>query len=750
MAKTVVRSAADNFVIAIFFILVSLALLSPLWVFKDLLFPFITSKAFMFRAFVEAALPFYVFLLVKRKDFRPSWRNPLLLAMGAFLLFNFAASLTGVNQNRSLWGNFERMGGTYYLAHLMLLAMYVVLLAQIGGKHIKYILYVVFGIAAFITLNGVSGWLHGPIIVPDPSLPSRVSSTLGNPIFLGSYLILPMFLAAFFALQEETRAKKIVFWLITALFFAGVILSVTRGALVGLVAGITLGGIIYIIFNSKQEVRLYGSVVVVLGVLAMGSLYFFNNRLPENRLTRLFQLQGGSTQARFMQWKAAWKGFEERPVLGVGPENYYFISNKFYDPNMVKYDPSWFDKPHNYILEVLATTGTLGFASYMAVVVLAMWALYRSYRVGFLTLLQMCVLLAGFASYFVQNLFVFDTIPASMMFYVFVGFAAYLWNEVSSVSGKSPQATPALGSGSLATASFLVTAAVSAYAVYVTNIVPAQAAKNINYGYAYAGTDPVKAQAYFQDAVNSPFNFDKQDTGQRYSDLAQAVAQSQKLDPETAKKIVGDIVEFQKGVAQSIGNDPVSWQKLASDYYMQAVVNQTNLNPLGEAAIKQAISLVPNRIEPEIFYIQILIAQNRLEDANKELDKINSAVPLVPYTANTRWLKAYVSRLLGRNDEAAALANQLVADGYQPAGFQIIGWIYDYYSGKKDYETALVWAERLAVKWFPNESSAHLALAEAYSKTGKIEQARSVLQNLIATNSPNKAEAQAMLEALPK
>src|ERR1035437_4098679 len=131
MAKPQMKSAAETAISVIFFILVSLALLSPLWVFKDLLFPFITSKAFAFRIFIELALPCYVYLLVRRRDYRPSWKNPLVLAMLGFLLFSFIASFAGVNQNRSLWGNFERMGGAYYVAHLTLLAMYVMMLGQI-------------------------------------------------------------------------------------------------------------------------------------------------------------------------------------------------------------------------------------------------------------------------------------------------------------------------------------------------------------------------------------------------------------------------------------------------------------------------------------------------------------------------------------------------------------------------------------------------------------------------------------------
>src|SRR6185503_9184094 len=119
-------------------------------------------------------------------------------------------------------------------------------------QYIKYMLYSAFGVAALVTLNGISGWVHGPMLAQDPSLPNRVSSTLGNPIFLASFLILPMFLAGFFALQSESRALRIFFWVFGFVFLIGVVLSVTRGAIVGLIAGVGLGAVAYLLLHPKK------------------------------------------------------------------------------------------------------------------------------------------------------------------------------------------------------------------------------------------------------------------------------------------------------------------------------------------------------------------------------------------------------------------------------------------------------------------------------------------------------------------
>jgi predicted Zn-dependent protease len=334
-----------------------------------------------------------------------------------------------------------------------------------------------------------------------------------------------------------------------------------------------------------------------------------------------------------------------------------------------------------------------------------------------------------------------------MMFYVFLGFAAYLWNEIIAVDNREAVSAPRLGSGALAGASLAVTAVVAVYAAYVSNLIPAQAARDVNYGYAYAGIDPKKSNDYFQSAVHAPFNFDLQDTAQRYSDLASSVAQSQKPDPAAAKQIIGDVVDLEKQVAESVGNDPISWQKLASDYYMQSVANQTGLDPRAEQAIKRAVALAPNRIEPELFLVQIYIAQNRLQDASAELNRLNQVVPLTAYTASSRWLEVYVNHLLGKDEQAAAKARELVVQEYQPNNFQVVGWLYDYYHQKKDSPNEVFWAERL-VKWFPGEGNAYLALAQAYAENGQTSLAKNLLQQLIDSDAPNKTQAQAMLQGL--
>ena len=90
--------------------LTGLALLTPLLIDKGYLFPFISSKLFIFRILVELALFVYIILALRDPATRPGKSKILYLAaayLGAVLL----AGLLGVNLYKSFWGTIERGDG---------------------------------------------------------------------------------------------------------------------------------------------------------------------------------------------------------------------------------------------------------------------------------------------------------------------------------------------------------------------------------------------------------------------------------------------------------------------------------------------------------------------------------------------------------------------------------------------------------------------------------------------------------------
>jgi len=723
-------------VLNIFFVLVSLSLLATLFVSKDFLFPFITTKAFYFRILIELALPFYLYLIFSNKDLRPNLKNPLNILMLVFLAISLLSGIFGENIVRSLWGNFERMGGVFYLVHLTLLYFYVLLLGQSGGGYIKRFLQGLIGVSLIVTLNGIFGMLGGPTLVLDPSLPSRASSTLGNPIFFASFLILPMFFSLFFASQAEKKWSKVLYIFAALLQLIGILQSGTRGAAVGLVLGVFAAAVLFVILTQKQKYKNFAAGGILLFILTVALLFSFNQKLPQgSTLRRVFNLRDSNSNSRIIQWKIGIQGFKDHILLGTGPENYYVTGNKYYNSELYKYDRSWFDKPHNYLLEILITTGILGFLAYAGILLFSLHTLWRAFKAGFLSLFEAGLFFAGLLAYQIQNLFVFDTIPASLMFFAFLGFVAYLNFELLAFASNKKEKfrESKFPPGAV----FAISGILVLVIVYIGNISPAMTAKNVNYGFAYAGADPKKSVEYFNRVLDAPFNFDRAESGNKYSDFAVSLVTGPMSgkDPEFVSVQLNKAIEYQKAITDGYWhNDPVALQRLANLYLYRAVFNKQAIPLEAVETMQRAIDLAPNRVEARLGLAQLRLYQGFPEDAVKIIE---AAAALDLTNKLTKWQLALVNFDAGKTEVAVALAEELLAEGYEFKSSAEVSWLINYYIQTSQLNKAISLGEKGMEFENPSLNTAK-ALLGAYVAAGEKEKAQSLGDKLIGFD-PNLA-----------
>jgi O-antigen ligase len=730
----------------VFVSLVIVTLLTPFWVFKDLLFPFVTSKAFYLRILVELTLPFYLYLFLRYPQYRPSFKNPVSISILAFFLFNLISGFFGVNPLRSIWGNFERMGGVFYLAHLSLLYFYLVMIGQMNSKYFRLLLQFLVGLGVALSLDGVMVLLtHNNFILNDPSYP-RVSGFFGNPIFIASFMVIPMFLAAFFAVTAELTWKKVIYWAAVLLQAWVIFLSETRGAVVALGIGIFVASVLYVALNPVKRIRIWGSSVVVLFGVIVALLFTFHSSLPQGgMLHRVFNLKDTNTEARLVQWGIALRGYKDHPILGVGPEDYYFISNKYYNPQIYQYDPSWFDKPHNYLIEVLVETGILGFAAYLGIQVFSLWALWSAFRKNILLLPEFCLLVCGLIVYQIQNLFVFDTVGASMAFFIYIGLMGYLWHEAhvsdSAAKNKKTGLDP-LFSG----VAFGLAGVVVLYVIYLGNITGMQVAKDINYGYAYTNVNPQIAKGYFEKGENSSFDFDPIQLASKYADFASTIASNppQGTTNDFIKQNLQDAIDAEKDAINRVSNDPTAWQSLSNLYLSQAIFNKTAIDPNAAIAAQTAEDLAPKRPEPEEMMARLDLSQNNLADAQTIYEKIVNDIPK-DYDAKLQLAVIYYYN--NQEDKAAQIAQQVLATGYRPASARQIDWLGALYDKQNNFALGAT-IYQMAVQIEPNNLQDLWSLAQDDAKIGKKDEAISIAQSLITKDPADASHFQDFINSL--
>ncbi|MDG1949333.1 MAG: O-antigen ligase family protein, partial [bacterium] len=238
----------------------------------------------------------------------------------------------------------------------------------------------------------------------------RASSVFGNPSFFSVFLILPFWFSVYLYIED---AKWRRFYLAsTCLMFLGVLVSGTRGALVGLVVGLVVFVVIrYLSSHDISHKRLLsgalGAVLLFLTVFSYG-FFFAPDRSLMHRVTHL---SFGTSSQRINYWGMSLQGAFDAPVLGVGYENFSVIADRYFESEFYEIAGTWPDKPHNHLLEVLSVGGLLGVVLYFAFVFLLFQRASKHERRD--------VLFPAILAHFVAVFFLFESIVVwPMLFFL--------------------------------------------------------------------------------------------------------------------------------------------------------------------------------------------------------------------------------------------------------------------------------------------------------------------------------------------
>ena len=215
-----------------------------------------------------------------------------------------------------------------------------------------------------------------------------------------------------------------------ALFLAG-----ARGALFGLAAGVIAFLGMYVLWGRMKWVgyaglggmALLGLVAVLFFTVGLNSslVQRLANNIPIVReLTKFDDEQENSVTSRWVSVRMGLKGFAQRPITGWGPENFSVAYDRNFPASSFSAGVESFDQAHSKPVEVLTTTGILGFLPWAAMWLYIFWVLVRVVRANRKMPLQMFTMFmaAGVVGYFVQNLFLFDTPATGLQLYLLLAF----------------------------------------------------------------------------------------------------------------------------------------------------------------------------------------------------------------------------------------------------------------------------------------------------------------------------------------
>lgn len=440
----------------------SLILLTPYVVLGNTVFPYIVGKGLYSRLLIETLLVLWALLWLADVRYRPP-RSAVLLLLAAGLATGSLSTVFGSSAQHSLWSNYERMQGLVDQAHWVAFAFVLAALLRTSREwRILFNLSLVASTGmAFLAIaqsQGLEEFLFGPLAKDFV----RVATTFGNPLLLGAYAVVHALLAAGLLARSLAGGESRSGWFeqcwwgsAAALNLWTLSLSGARGALLGLLAALTVTAVLFLLMPSrsrrmKQAIMaalVFGGVsiagaftAVVLAGRDAGQLALeIPNPLARRLLTSA--LWGSDTvQTRLATWEAGWKGFLDRPVFGWGPENFISPFGRHVAGELGS-RMKIHDNAHNRPIEELVTRGPLGLLAFLGAWLLAFAATARAARRAEPGDKILHLFAAGaISAYFVQQLLILLSVSGNLMMTLLFAFSARLEADLRKAKGETDRA----------------------------------------------------------------------------------------------------------------------------------------------------------------------------------------------------------------------------------------------------------------------------------------------------------------------
>jgi O-antigen ligase len=427
------------------FIVISLSfsvLFFPQW-----FIPLIWSKTLLFRTIVSFLLVIFLALILLQKKylFYVSQKIKVII-LPLFLLLLlwftcFLSTLSSLDMNFSLWGDPLRAGGfvSYSFYIIFGFLAYLVFKEKDWVKVWSFSFFsgVIVSLIAILQRFGIWKSFLTPVYFQPPS-------TIGNPILVANYLLLLFFICLIFILKSKNIYKKAAYILSALLFiFVIIFITETRANFLALAVGISF--FLFFYFRDKRSKMLLVFLIAFL-LLSFFAIKFLddNYNIFESQplvikapIRRMFTLADGSNIAgsRISVWEVSLEAFKSKPFLGYGPENFEIGFNKYYDPSLSEIaNPregtlkivQWWDRAHNFMLDMLVSTGIFSLLAYLFLIGIIFWRLNAVKKVSEEARLSSIGIQSAIVGYFTAVFFSFDCYDTYLIFFLIIGYSFYL------------------------------------------------------------------------------------------------------------------------------------------------------------------------------------------------------------------------------------------------------------------------------------------------------------------------------------
>ena len=590
---------------------------------------YITPKAFLFRGLVEILLVIYLIGVARghlwpdQELFRWPVRSYLILVAVLAL-----STVVGVDPSWSMWGGIERMEGLFHSLHY---AVFLLLMVLVFANEEDWLWFFRISLLVSVVVALYSIWQWAL----SPNLATRQVASIGNPGYVGGYLVIHIFLGMFLAMKA-TGMIRVLYLEIIAIELLALYVSGTRSSLLGFAAGLAVVGGLMMAYSSQGAFKRMGAAGLALGITTIGGwAIWVMSRDAVNPVSgligRLTTITDASTIARLRAWKIALKGIRDRPLFGWGPNNYGVVFNRYFEP-MVPSSKDWFDRAHNVIFDVAVTSGFIGLLAFLGLLGTVLWALFRSggpqrtsdqapdafsHDRSDLLVFMLIGLVVG---YVVHLCFSFPVLVTTIPFLGVVGYANFCSARSSAAREYHRVTSPAmkLGLGGAALAMVFV--------LYQWTIVPAVALSEFKKSVPAntASLDRVAVNGIRQALAYQPL--DRKELRYHLGGYAKKAFKRSNLAPEIQRSLLELAAEQLRDQIAEDPDDLRAMWSLGAVLYDLALIERPMVRQ-AIAAYRQAVALAPSRPRVHLGLAGVLTVARDMAEAERHIQKAVSLSP---------------------------------------------------------------------------------------------------------------------------
>jgi putative inorganic carbon (hco3(-)) transporter len=406
-------------------------------------------------------------------------RTPFDLPIILFLVSQVLSTVFSMDVHTSIWGYYSRFHGGL-LSTFSYIFLYYALVSNLGKKQVVTLLKWLLVSGVLVSLYGILEHFGIDAQYWVQDVKNRVFSTLGQPNWLAAWLaiILPLPLA-FILHNIKNKTLIITYSLILITYLLSLIFTKSRSGIPSAFIGLAVFGFLFAIpkvLSLKKQLLL--PLITVFSIIIIGIGFWGVKFLFPNLGSDVAYIAGFSNQAnvtvhtpfrgqgaygsssgdiRKVVWRGAIKIFQAYPILGSGVETFAYSYYNFrpMEHNDLSEWDFLYNKAHNEYFNFLATTGIVGFGTYMLFIGWVMaWNLKQIFNFQFSIFNQnpknknskdqssiiskacctsvnhesliISSLFSGWLTILITNFFGFSVVPVALCFFLFPAFSYLL------------------------------------------------------------------------------------------------------------------------------------------------------------------------------------------------------------------------------------------------------------------------------------------------------------------------------------